>query len=92
MRSLGSFLERAGGLFAIVGAAGLALIFAVVIVNGSWPAFLAPVRELFSALGNTIGGAALVVEGLMFIGPGLALQAIGRKLQHRQKERHEVNS
>jgi len=70
-------LERIGNWLIIIGAAALAGIFATVIINGSWPEVLRPVQGLFAFLGDWLGDAALVVEGLLFLGPGLALKYFG---------------
>jgi len=75
-----NIVERAGNWLILLGAATLAAIFAVVLVNGVWPEFLHPVQSYFAFLGDLIGDAAIVVEGLTFIGPGLLVREIGRRV------------
>lgn len=73
-------VERAGNLLIIIGAAALAGAFAIVLANGAWPEFLRPLQNYFAFLGNLIGDAAIVVEGLTFVGPGLLVREAGRRI------------
>jgi hypothetical protein len=81
--NVGLALEKAGGVLAIVGAAALGGIFMVVLVNGTWPTFFSPIRSVFTAIGNSVGNWALVIEGWLFVGPGLLLRALGAKLRDK---------
>lgn len=82
MNKLGAALERIGMALAILGGACFAAIFLIVIVNGSWPDFLEPVRSRYALANNLVGEFAFVVEILCFTGPGLLISALGAKLQN----------
>ena len=81
MNELGRLVERIGGLLIFAGVAMLAGIFLVVLLFGQWPDFLEPIQSLFGSIGSTVGGFAFVVEVWIFVGPGLLVFWIGRRLQ-----------
>jgi hypothetical protein len=77
----GARLEKLGTITAALGGLALAAIFAAVIVNGSWPPSLHLIRDLFARIGDAVGDAAIVAEGLLFVGPGLLVRRIGSSLR-----------
>ena len=81
MMTTGKLLRQAGRALFYLGLAALAGIFIIVLVNSTWPAFLKPVQTLFAALTDIVGGFAFVIEGLIFLGPGLALVKLGEALE-----------
>jgi len=74
-------LERLGQALAILGGAVLALVIVAVIINGRWPHFLEPVRSRFELISGLLGGYAIIVEGLCFVGPGLLIAWVGGYLK-----------
>lgn len=85
-------IEKVGSYLAIFGATSLACIFVAVMLNGGWPDSFAPIRALFRLLGDTIGDAAIVVEGLIFIGPGLLVRALGTKIREKNERLERITS
>ena len=81
---MGSSLRRLGIWLFYVGLAAFAGIFIIVMFNGTWPIFLSPVKILFSTLSNYVGGWALIVEGWLFLGPGILLVKFGDALLKKQ--------
>jgi hypothetical protein len=82
-----NLVERAGGITAMMGGAALAAIFLVVMVNGKWPQAFAPVKQAFASIAGWIGGAAIVAEVWIFIGPGVLLMWLGRRMRDRSSRR-----
>lgn len=80
-KDLGLILERLGGYLIIVGGCCIAGIFLTVLVNGTWPDFLDPIKNRAAVLSDVIGDMVLIVWGLVFFGPGLIVQWVGRWLQ-----------
>jgi hypothetical protein len=76
-------LERIGFALAILGGALFAAIFIVVLVSGSWPQFLDPVRERFKIISSFLGSFTFVAEVLIFLGPGGLVLMLGQWLQER---------
>lgn len=74
-------IERIGQLLAILGGVTLAGIFLVVLVNGTWPAFLRPVQQRFALASDFFGSAAFIVELLVFVGPGLLISYLGQRFR-----------
>lgn len=81
MQTLGSALTKIGTVLAVAGGLCFAGIFLIVLLNGSWPDFLEPVRSRYEMLGNMTGGFAFIIELIVFVGPGLALVAFGENLR-----------
>ncbi len=81
MEGLGAALERTGITLAIWGAACLTGIFLVVIHNGSWPGFLEPIRQLFATNACVSGEFTLIVELILFIGPGILIRVAGERIR-----------
>lgn len=82
MKDLGATLEKVGTTLAVLGGLCFAGIFLIVIVNGTWPDFLEPVRRRYGMISDFAGGFAFVIELFLFIGPGLLIAALGQKLQN----------
>ena len=76
-----SAIERIGQALAVLGGVTFAGIFLIVLVNGTWPAFLHPVQHRFALASDFFGSYAFIVELMIFVGPGLLLAFIGQKLR-----------
>ena len=81
---MGKNIRRLGAAPFYVGLASFAGIFIVVMLNGTWPAILHPVKALFSTLNDYVGGWAIIIEGWLFLGPGLFLIWLGNEIQRKQ--------
>jgi len=82
-------LQIVGLWLATLGGLAFASVFLVVLVNGTWPTFLQPVRSLFEILGaSLLGDWAFIVEIWIFIGPGMLIYWLGERLQDRAARKH----
>jgi hypothetical protein len=81
---MASILKRIGMVLFYVGLATLAGIFVIVVVNGTWPGFLKPAQWLFSAVSGYVGDFAIVVQGLLFLGPGILLFKAGEAMERQR--------
>jgi hypothetical protein len=77
----GYALEKIGLGLLYIGGASFVGVFAIVLLNGRWSDFLSPIRDLFGFLSSWAGNFAFIIELWLFIGPGLALYWIGRRMQ-----------
>jgi len=80
-KKVDALLERAGRHLMLVGVASIAGIFLIVLVNGTWPEFLIPVKDRASLIADLVGDFVIVVWGLVFVGPGFLVQSLGQWLQ-----------
>lgn len=92
MKFVGKALQRIGQALAFAGGGMLALIFAIVLLNGTWPDFLKPIQSLFQMISEFSGNFAFVAEIAIFIGPGVLLWAAGEKILERDKNRNTTPS
>lgn len=83
---MGGLVRRLGGWLFYAGIAAFAGIFIIVMINGTWPALLYPVKALFATLNDWVGGFAIIVEGWLFLGPGLLLIWLGKAMERKEKE------
>ncbi len=81
MRPIGEFLERAGYGLALVGGIVFASVFAIVLVNGSWPDFLRPIQARFVIISDILGPFTFMAELVLFVGPGFLVVLLGQKLK-----------
>lgn len=79
-RKLGRPMERLGGYMMFAGGVSIAIIFLIVLVNGSWPSFLEPVQNAARGIGDTVGDLVWLFWVAAFIGPGFIVQQIGIKI------------
>jgi hypothetical protein len=80
-------IQQLGAYLGLTGGALLAAIFVLVLVNGSWPAFLQPVQNLFGAISHWAGDFALIAEIWLFVGPGVLLYYWGKHLAEKREHR-----
>jgi hypothetical protein len=85
MRAFGRELTRIGYGLAAIGLILFVGIFVIVLANGSWPQFLEPVRARFAIISDFVGGFALIVEGAIFVGPGILIAWLGQHLAGRHR-------
>ncbi|MEP7316581.1 MAG: hypothetical protein ABI667_07780 [Sphingomicrobium sp.] len=65
---------------------GIATFIAVLLVglfDGNWPEFLTPLNAVDDAIYGVAGNFALVIEGALFISPGLLLARLGEALKRK---------
>jgi len=82
--SVMDMIAKLGQMLMVAGGASLALIFLIVMVNGSWPDFLEPVRSRFELGSNLLGIFWFPVLLGIFVGPGLAIQYLGEKINSKE--------
>ena len=74
-------VKKAGiGLAAAGGLAYLA-IFAIVLVNGTWPDFLEPIQTKFATMEQFLGPLNWPAQIAMFAGPGGLLYLLGERIK-----------
>ena len=74
-------IEFIGIVMAWIGGVVLATVFLIVLVHGTWPQFLRPVKGLFTVISELFGSFGFSVEVVAFIGPGVLVMALGQKLK-----------
>lgn len=77
-------VQRAGIALMVAGAACLAAILILVLVNGSWPDYLEPVRSRFELAHRLVGNFAFEVEVGLFLLPGGLTFWLGERMGRRQ--------
>ena len=82
MNKLGAILEKLGTALAAIGGICFAGIFLIVLLNGTWPEFLEPVRNCYAAISDLVGSLAFLVELVIFVGPGLLVALAGQSLRN----------
>ena len=78
-------IQQIGAYMGITGGAIFVGIFVVVLLNGGWPNFLKPIQNLYDAISDWTGDAAIVIEMWLFIGPGALLYYWGKALSERKR-------
>lgn len=74
-------ISKLGQLLVVLGVVALASIFLIVLVNGSWPEFLGPVRSRFEVGSRFLGEFWFPVLVGLFVGPGFAIYSFGEWLK-----------
>jgi hypothetical protein len=82
------FVQRLGVWLAIFGATCLGAVFLIVLANGTWPQFLAPIQSRMRFLGDHLGDWAIVAEFWIAAGPGALLYWIGGRRRLRNRTEH----
>ena len=87
MSTIGNLLIRVGNGLAVIGGIAFLSIFAIVLLNGSWPDFLRPVQSRFAIITQFAGSLAFIVELGLFVGPGLLVALLGQKMSAKATAR-----
>lgn len=80
-KKAGAIVEKAGTYLMLAGAACIAGIFLIVLVNGTWPDFLAPIQDRARLISDVVGNLVILVWTIVFFGPGYLVQLFGQWLQ-----------
>jgi hypothetical protein len=79
-------IQQFGACLGIIGGAALVTIFLTVLINGRWPEFLEPIRNLFGLISDWTGSFALIAEIWLFIGPGALIYYWGKSLTEKRQD------
>lgn len=78
--SIARSIAKIGQILMIIGGIALASIFLIVLINGSWPDYLQPIRSRFEIGSKFLGDFWFPALIGIFIGPGMAVTWFGEKL------------
>mgnify|MGYP003386298136 CR=1 FL=1 len=70
-----------GQVWIAISASSLVILFVIVLINGSWPDFLDPVKIRFGIGASFFGIFWFPILSMMLFGPGFAIMSIGDKIK-----------